>query len=406
MALLDSLFNQQDYDPSQLGLLRMLRSLPQLQVDNAKGAQFAPDQSMLPPTAAPTQMMIPQQQQPQQAPMAQPSFWDRIGSGINDNSAMLMGLGAGIAQGGIGRGLQLGGQFSLLDQASKDRAFKSQAARQSMLATYQALKARGLDDQTAIAAASNPTILSTLMPQLFGPKGAPTLTDDPTTGQKLQYDIQTQTWKPLQIDGGSGEPVPQSQDGRLRIPPVPIGGDPKRHREKSTELAAKELDESRIKAEASAELISRIDRAKAKIAGADPNIFGPVRGSDVYQNYIRAPGAAIGIPSDVRLQKQTSEIGSMYADLMSTFLKARFGSQQLSDRDLKAAQAIVGGLTVSDPKTAIKILENLTPEAFDRIKDAMTKGAISESRMKQLLGQSSTQPSTKPQQNDPWGIRY
>src|SRR3990167_182414 len=112
MALLDSLFNQEGYDPQSTGLLRLLqmrmvRGMPQ--------GQF-PDQGMLLQNAMLTsapQMPIPPQVQPQQL-----GFFDRIGQGISDNPALLMGLGAGIAQGGIGRGLQLGAHYGLADQVS------------------------------------------------------------------------------------------------------------------------------------------------------------------------------------------------------------------------------------------------------------------------------------------------
>jgi hypothetical protein len=70
-------------------------------------------------TPEPVQAPAPQpQQQPQ--PQPQPSTWiDRLGTGLNDNASMLMGLGAGIAQGGIGKGLQMGAQFGSLDTAAK-----------------------------------------------------------------------------------------------------------------------------------------------------------------------------------------------------------------------------------------------------------------------------------------------
>jgi hypothetical protein len=62
----------------------------------------------------PESVQAPAQQQPQ------PSTWiDRLGAGLNDNASMLMGLGAGLAQGGIGKGLQMGAQFGSLDMAAK-----------------------------------------------------------------------------------------------------------------------------------------------------------------------------------------------------------------------------------------------------------------------------------------------
>ena len=48
-----------------------------------------------------------------EAPAAQPSIFSRFMSGINDNSDLLMGIGAGLLQGkGLGGGLQMGSQFA------------------------------------------------------------------------------------------------------------------------------------------------------------------------------------------------------------------------------------------------------------------------------------------------------
>lgn len=80
------------------------------------------------------------------------SFLPALGNGIANNSNLLMGLGAGLWSGGLGRGLADALAGTALDQ--KQRLTKLQ--QQS---TYTALKARGIPDSDATAAALNPDML-------------------------------------------------------------------------------------------------------------------------------------------------------------------------------------------------------------------------------------------------------
>lgn len=125
------------------------------------------DNAQLPPNATPT-MGAGSPMQPQApGPIAQaPSMWSQIGSGIADNSALLMGLGAGIAQGGIGKGLQYATQFSALDRAEAQSKLKTAG----QLATYKAvLKATG-DQNKALLAASNPEAAKFMLDRIYGEK--------------------------------------------------------------------------------------------------------------------------------------------------------------------------------------------------------------------------------------------
>lgn len=103
MALLpEYLFSQNAYGSPMGGLLG---NLPMYQTQIGQSQGF-PDMGF--PDMAPTDMSA------QSAAPRQPGAWDRFLGGINDNSDLLMGLGAGIMQGGLGKGLQLGGQMSAL----------------------------------------------------------------------------------------------------------------------------------------------------------------------------------------------------------------------------------------------------------------------------------------------------
>ncbi len=80
------------------------------------------------------------------------NFLPGLGSGFANNSNLLMGLGAGLWSGGLGRGLQDALAGGALDQ-------KQRAAKLQQQSTYAALKARGISDADATAAALNPEML-------------------------------------------------------------------------------------------------------------------------------------------------------------------------------------------------------------------------------------------------------
>ena len=80
------------------------------------------------------------------------SFLPGLGNGVANNSNMLIGLGAGLWSGGLGHGLQEALSGGVLDQ-------KQRAANLQQQSTYAALKARGISDSDATAAALNPEML-------------------------------------------------------------------------------------------------------------------------------------------------------------------------------------------------------------------------------------------------------
>jgi hypothetical protein len=85
-------------------------------------------------------------------PSAAGSFLPGLGNGIANNSNLLIGLGAGLWSGGLGRGIQEALTGGALDQ-------KQRAANLAQQSTYAALKARGISEPDATAAALNPEML-------------------------------------------------------------------------------------------------------------------------------------------------------------------------------------------------------------------------------------------------------
>lgn len=168
MALLPNyLFNPETYASPGMGGL--LGNLPMYFTQPGQSAGF--------PTMAPTDMSAaarqpgPPMQITPQAPAAtpaQPSAFDRFLAGINDNADMLMGLGAGIAQGGIGKGLQLGAQLSAGKRGQTDDIREYEFAKtQGFRGTFQDWIANkragageyGLNVQWGVDAQGNPVMI-------------------------------------------------------------------------------------------------------------------------------------------------------------------------------------------------------------------------------------------------------
>jgi hypothetical protein len=99
------------------------------------------------------------------APAQPASPWDSIISGLNHHALTLMALGAGIAQGGVGRGL-----------AGAATAAESERNRQvqqlNFLQTYKALTDGGVPPQEAQAAVGNPSLMRTLAARYLGTRAA------------------------------------------------------------------------------------------------------------------------------------------------------------------------------------------------------------------------------------------
>jgi hypothetical protein len=82
---------------------------------------------------------------------------------LASNAQTLMALGAGIAQGGVGRGLQLA-------SAAAQASHQQQAHQQSLLHTYDALTDAGVPRTLARAAVYDPHIMRAVASAYFGPK--------------------------------------------------------------------------------------------------------------------------------------------------------------------------------------------------------------------------------------------
>jgi hypothetical protein len=140
-------------------------------------AQYRPTPSAtFPNPAAPGPLAIPPAQppiflsppDPAAAASVQPpnpfgALGNAITNGINNHALTLMALGAGIAQGGVGRGLA---DAATAAAAERNRQFQ----QLNFLATYKALTDGGVPPQEAQAAISNPSLMRTLAAKYLGPR--------------------------------------------------------------------------------------------------------------------------------------------------------------------------------------------------------------------------------------------
>jgi len=151
-------------------------------------AQYRPTHSATfpdPPAPAPGPLSIPPAQppiflsppDPAAAAPAQPAsavgnIGQGIASGINNHALTLMALGAGIAQGGLGRGLA--------DAATAAQAERSQQIQQlNFLQTYNALTNAGVPPPQAQAAISNPSLMRALAVKYLGSKSPGNASSNP-----------------------------------------------------------------------------------------------------------------------------------------------------------------------------------------------------------------------------------
>jgi hypothetical protein len=149
---------------SLLSPLAMAQYRPTPSATFPNPAAPAPGPLSIPPAQPPIFLSPPD---PASAAPAQPaSAWDSIGqgltNGINNHALTLMALGAGIAQGGVGRGLALA---STAAEAERNR----QAQQLNFLQTYNALTSAGVPKPQAQAAIGNPSLMRALAVRYLGP---------------------------------------------------------------------------------------------------------------------------------------------------------------------------------------------------------------------------------------------
>lgn len=180
--------------PAMPGPVAAPQSAP-VPMPQPKPAGFADAGAQLPPNATSAIGAPPAPQAP-----PQPSLLDRIGNGLNNNSELLLSLGAGFAGApSLGAGMQ--------------RAFSNARPLMGRNQTVDALVKKGLSPEDAQMAASNPETLKHLLPQIFGAKTYQHITLKGPMGEEipLSFDPATKRYfnangSPYGESGGGGAP--------------------------------------------------------------------------------------------------------------------------------------------------------------------------------------------------------
>jgi hypothetical protein len=134
---------------------------------------------------------------------------------LTNHAATLMALGAGIAQGGIGRGLAMA-------SAAAENERNRQLQQMSFMQTYKALTDSGVPQQEAIAAVSNPSLMRTLAARYLGTRaqmnaagrftGGPTINAPPASAASPNG---------VTASAAGASPIPgvrQASDGSWYVP--------------------------------------------------------------------------------------------------------------------------------------------------------------------------------------------
>jgi hypothetical protein len=416
MAILPNIFDPQFYGGPMAGVLGNLPGYQAMPGPSQGFPGMPTDMSSSRPAPPPMDIMPPQQQPPQAAPGG--GFMSGMSNGLANNSNMLMAMGAALMSGkGFGGALESGMMGGQLDK--KNRASN---------ATIRALVAKGLPPELAEAAGANPELAKVLISQLFGARTGVTINDrlvDPVTGKliadysdtskkapstttlenpdgtKTTMEWSPQGWKPISVGPAGAAPAgaPSGTAAPAPIPQAPPGVNVPAYRKEMAESVVNDIGQVREKAKGAIEFLQRAERAKTNNTGAGDDLFGPVQGTEAWNTFVRTPvAAATGDLFDANKNSQKfSELKSQYKDLSSSLLKARFGSAQLSNADLAAAEALVGGLASADAKSANQILDNLAEEARDRVRDAVKAGVMTEQEAAQYLqAKPAAPPAAKP----------
>lgn len=131
----------------------------------------------IPPAQPPIFLSPPPAAADASAAPAQPANpWDSIVTGINHHALTLMALGAGIAQGGVGRGLAAAATAA---EGERNR----QAQQLSLLQTYKALTDGGVPPQEAQAAIANPSLMRAVAAKYLGPRSPGNASSAPSAVQ-------------------------------------------------------------------------------------------------------------------------------------------------------------------------------------------------------------------------------
>ncbi|MGM4967437.1 hypothetical protein AB7714_28345 [Tardiphaga sp. 1201_B9_N1_1] len=402
LQLQPGLFPPQQLQPVQQPVAEPNQPSPLDAAQWPAGPAGAPqtDGASLPRAAQPTAgiMQAPLSLAPPSPAPEAPGVGDRISDGLSRNSNMLISLGAGIAQGGIGKGLQ-----AAMTGVDADRKQGNQNL------TQQALIKKGLDPEMARAVSANPALLSSVAGSLFKPQvrglsaaektqaglpgnlpwfvgadGKPFVPEGlaqalPSYGtiKKDEFGNEVMGW----IDKNDRTTTPgqsaaaQPAPGASAIPPVPPGYDPKLWREKHTERGIADA----LPADAKSET-----QLRQEVQGL-PSYKNMSQAAPVYRSMVDAAGRD-NRAADVNLIYGMAKImdpGSVVRESEMTVAQAIGTLPQRVQAEVKSQIEKTGRLTP-------ELRQDIMQEAHSRMKSYdyqyqqdvdMTRGIAKDNRM-------------------------
>lgn len=198
-----TMFDPSSFGGSQAGLLARLagmaayRPTPQSVLPGQPGTD-AMASGIIPPQGPPPAQPQAPMSLPGQAQQGGGGFMDALQGFLGNHSNALMGLGAGIASGGLQRGVGGMAQGGQLD-------YQRNMQQGSLASTYQALIQSGIPAAEAQAMALNPELLKTLAPQHFAKPTFGVIGQSPTGIPQYGW-INSNTQQTTPAGAGAGPP--------------------------------------------------------------------------------------------------------------------------------------------------------------------------------------------------------
>lgn len=352
----------------------------------------APGQPPAPPNARPAQPSAPPLQPPvqaaQQAAAPEQSMFGRLGgigssilSGLGDNSATLLALGAGFAGApNIGQGISRGAAAAV---PASQADLKNRTSLQAQSSLYRALVTAGVPAQQAIAAVGNPALAQKLMDNYLVDRKAEIKeikTKDAfgnETTKLVAVDPYTMAAKDINTNGGGASVAGGATGGSMYAPGV--SGDTFDHTKVGEEYLAQFSPE--MQSSVKNFLLGRSSPTGRQVSAQAIRMAATKYGDDV------------GMPADDASIVQRKEWARSLGDTKSGVGLQTRGLQQGLEHFAKLSDALVNmhlsnGLGFEPAAGWANYIKSLSTEQQEKIKKANFEGTALAGEMGNLFSKN------------------
>lgn len=190
------------------------------------------------------------------------------------------------------------------------------------------------------------------------------------------------SWGPPQADAQPA-PMPAMTGGPAAsptaIPPAPAGVNVPEYRKEVAKKAADDDQLLRTKAQGAIEFLDLSPNVK-KIYQESPDVFGPWKGTDNYNAYVRAPAAATVSDEAAKNMEKFNQVKGATKQLSTLGLKAAFGGR-ITNMEMQQHNDMFGGLTSASMDSAVQSLERMEQQHFNTLQHAVDRGLIDPSKV-------------------------